>query len=60
MPFCLGGFAITFMDLSKMEGGFKFFQTVDEFMTWQHDTSLAQSPEWHKENCDICKKHICL
>jgi hypothetical protein len=49
---------ITQMDMSKDEGTFKIFPDIEAADKFSHDLSLAQLPEWHKENCNAyeCNK----
>lgn len=47
---------ITSRDLDKQSGTFKYFNDFHDAYKWVHDTSLAQFPKWHKENCSVCKE----
>ena len=45
---------VLYRDFSKGEALVKIFPTLDAALTYSHDASLAQLPEWHKEHCPRC------
>lgn len=45
---------ISSVDLQKNEGTFKIFENVESALRARHASSVEQSPEWHKANCNFC------
>lgn len=33
----------------------KVFLDMEDALAWKHDASLSQFPEWHSDNCSVCK-----
>lgn len=51
-----GGYgAVIQRDYAKETVTLKLFDYMGDAYMWVHDGSLAQFPEWHKENCPVCK-----
>lgn len=47
---------ITSHDLSNKTGTFIICNSIEEAKNTQHNLSLQQNPNWHKQNCRLCKE----
>ena len=51
-----GGFGVVIQrDYAKETITLRLFDYYGDAYMWVHDGSLAQFPEWHKDNCLVCR-----